>query len=71
MNLKKHIWEGWTVQCFINALEPSFDIIISGRSYMKPFKTNEELKEWLKSNQPYYKKYIPEVFKYFKNKTNL
>lgn len=64
----KHVWEGWTVQDFINELEWLFDMIMSGKSYVKPFNNDEELKKWLKDNQPYYKKHIPEVFKYFKNK---
>ena len=68
MNLQKHIWEGWTVQNFIDELEPTFNIIKSGNSWQKPFKTSEDLKKWLMDNQPYYKKHIPEVFNYFKNK---
>lgn len=68
MNLQRHIWEGWTVQDFINELEPSFNQIMSNQSWQKPFESDKELKEWCMSNQPYYKKYIPEVFKYFKNK---
>ena len=68
MNLERHIWEGWTVQDFINELEPSFNQIMSNQSWQKPFESDEELKEWCMSNQPYYKKHIPEVFKYFKNK---
>ena len=68
MNLQRHIWEGWTVQDFINELEPSFNQIISNQSWRKSFESDKELKEWCMSNQPYYKKYIPEVFKYFKNK---
>lgn len=67
-NLQRHIWEGWTVQDFISELEPSFKVIMSGQSWQKPFKTLEELKKWCMDNQPYYKKYIPEVFNYFKNK---
>jgi hypothetical protein len=43
---------------------------MSGGSWQKPFTSKEELKEWCKSNQPYYKKHIPEVFKYFSNKLN-
>lgn len=66
MNLNKHIWEGWTVQDFINELEPSFKLIMSGQSWQKPFKTSEELKQWCKDNQPYYKKHVPDVFNYFK-----
>jgi hypothetical protein len=67
----KHIWEGWTVQDFINELEPSFDLINSGRSHIKPFKTKDELKIWCKDNQPYYKKHIPEVYNYFLKKIKL
>lgn len=68
MNLNKHIWEGWTVQDFINELEPTFDTIMNNGSWKKPFADTNELKEWCKDNQPYYKKHIPEVFNYFKNK---
>lgn len=68
MDLNKHIWEGWTVQSFINELEWLFNMIMSGKSHVKPIKDSKELKEWLKSNQPYYKKHIPEVYKYFKVK---
>jgi hypothetical protein len=41
---------------------------MKGNSYMKPPKNDKELKDWLMDNQPYYKKHIPDVFKYFKNK---
>jgi hypothetical protein len=64
----KHIWEGWTVQDFINDLEPTFNTIMSGQSWKKPFISDTELKEWCKDNQPYYKKHIPEVFSYFKKR---
>lgn len=68
MNTNKHIWEGWTVQSFINELEPTFDMIMNGNSWKKPFKDEKELKTWCMENQPYYKKHIPEVFNHFKNK---
>jgi len=68
MNNNKHVWEGWTVQSFIDELEPTFNQIMSGNSWMKPFKTKEELKEWCMDNQPYYKKHIPDVYNYFKKK---
>jgi len=71
MNNTKHIWEGWTVQDFINDLEPIFNMIMSNKSYIKPFKTKEEVKKWCMQNQPYYKKYIPEVVNYFVKKANL
>jgi hypothetical protein len=67
----KHVWEGWTVQDFINELEPTFNMIINKHSWQQPFKTKEEVKKWCMDNQPYYKKYIPEVTKYFIKKANL
>ena len=66
--MNKHIWEGWTVQDFVDSLEPEFDLIMSGGSWRKPFKDEKELKAWCMDNQPYYKKYIPEVVNYFKKK---
>jgi hypothetical protein len=68
MNLNKHISEGWTVGDFIEELEPSFSMIMSGGSWKEPFQTDAELKSWCMDNQPYYKKHIPEVFNYFKSK---
>lgn len=68
MNYNKHVWEGWTVQDFINELEPMFNMIMFNQSWKKPFQTKDDLKKWCTDNQPYYKKHIPEVFNYFKNK---
>lgn len=70
-NNQKHVWEGWSVQDFIDALEPTFNMVMSGQSWMKPFESKEDLKRWCVNNQPYYKKHIPEVFSYFKKKANL
>ena len=67
----KHIWEGWLVQDFIDELEPTFNTIMQGKSYIKRFKEKKELKRWCMENQPYYKKHIPEVFNYFLSKTDL
>lgn len=69
MNLDRHVWEGWTVQSFIDELEPSFNQIMEGNSWQKPFTSKEEIKKWCMNEQPYYKKYIPEVVTYFNNKT--
>jgi hypothetical protein len=65
INLDKHVWEGWTVQCFINELEPSFNQIMRGDSWSSPFKSKVEIKKWCMDNQPYYKKHIPDVVNYF------
>ena len=71
MNLSKHIWEGWTVQNFINELQDQLEMIMSGGSWQTVFKTKAELKVWCMDNQPYYKKHIPEVVNYFAKKYNL
>ena len=63
MDNTRHIWEGWTVQDFINELEITFPY--------QNFKTKEEVKKWCKSEQPYYKKHIPEVANYFVKKAGL
>jgi hypothetical protein len=68
MSKDKHIWEGWTVGDFIDELEPSFDMIMRNYSHIKPFTNKQDLKNWVKDNQPYYKKHIPEVANYFINK---
>ena len=70
-NLEKHISEGWRVIDFINDLQPTFNMIMNNQSWMKPFKTKEELKKWCMENQPYYKKHIPEVFNHFKQQAKL
>ena len=71
MKNNKHVWEGWTVQNFIDELQPIFNMIMRNQSHIKPFKTKEELKSWCKDNQPYYKKHIPEVAKHFIQKAGL
>lgn len=65
INKDKHVWEGWTVRDFIQDIEPIFNIVKTN------IKTKEDLRTFVKQNQPYYKKHIPEVYKYFLNKTNL
>jgi len=61
--MSRHIWEGWTVQDFIDELEVTF-------KYQK-FSTKDDVKKWCKSEQPYYKKHIPEVANYFIKKAGL
>ena len=69
--MNKHIWEGWRVIDFIESLQPSINMIYSNNSWQKPFKDRQELKEWCINNQPYYKKYIPEVVNYLAEKYNI
>jgi uncharacterized protein (DUF2461 family) len=70
MNRNKHIWEGWTVGNFIDELEPIFNIIQSNfRGFRTTsFESKQDVRNWVKDNQPYYKKHIPEVANYFINK---
>ena len=67
MDNSRHIWEGWTAQDFINELQPMFDQIVSNARELgrKPFGSNMELRHWCMDNQPYFKKYIPEVYLHF------
>jgi hypothetical protein len=73
INRDKHIWEGWTVGDFIDDVEPMFDTIQNGNDWglNTKFKDKSDLKKWVKDNQPYYKKHIPEVYKYFLQKSGL
>ena len=71
INYNKHIWEGWTVQDFINELEPIVDMIMNHNSWQQPLTTKEELKKWCADNQPYYKRPIKDVIEYFAQKYNL
>ena len=65
MNFDKVVWEGWTAGDFIDSLEPQFDMIMTEGSWQKPFTTKAEVKAWTMDNQPYYKKYVPDVVSYF------
>ena len=68
MNRDKHIWEGWTVGDFIDDIEVTFDY---RSKYSNFWKSKEDLKKWVASEQPYYKKHIPEVYNYFLQKSGL
>jgi len=67
----RHIYEGWKISDFIEALEPQFNMINQNSSWQKGFELYDDLKKWCKDNQPYYKKHIPEVYNYFKKKVKL
>lgn len=69
--MNRIVWEGWTVQNFIDELSDQIEMIMMGESWDEPFKTKMELAAWTKENQPYYKKSIPEVNAYFARKYNL
>ena len=68
MNRDKHIWEGWTVGDFIDDIEVTFNY---RSKYSNFWKSKEDLKNWVASEQPYYKKHIPEVYNYFLKKSGL
>lgn len=69
--MDRMVWEGWTVQDFIDELAPQLEIIMSGQSWKKPLTSRKELENWLKDNQPHYKKTIPKVMSYFSKKYGL
>lgn len=70
-NLQRDVWEGWTPQDFINELSSEISMIMSGESWRKPFTTQLEMTNYIKENQLYYKKSIPEVDEYFVNRYGL
>ena len=70
-NPNRVVWEGWTVRNFIEDMQWQLDMIMKGESYIRPFMTKKELVEFVKDNQPYYKKSIPEVNEYFAKRYNL
>lgn len=45
MNSNKPVWEGWTVQDFIDDLEPMFNLIMGGQSWQKQCNTRNEIKD--------------------------
>lgn len=71
INLDKEIWEGWRVIDFIQELEMPLQMIQGRQSWMKPITNKKDLKRWCIDNQPYYKKYIPDVVNYFARKYNI
>ena len=71
IDFDKEIWEGWTVKDFIDYFETEIAMIMGGCSYIKPFIDKAHLQLYIISNQPYYKKAIPEVIDYFVDKYGL
>ena len=69
--LDRVIWEGWTVQNFIDDLEPMIDMIMNYESFIEPFKAKKEISKYIRENQSYYKKSIPEVDEYFAKRYGL
>ena len=55
VNMDRHIREGWTVGAFIRELAPQVEMIMSGQSWREPFRNKQELADWCRDNQPYYK----------------
>ena len=71
IDLQREVWEGWTVQDFIDKLSDTIEMIMSNKSYIKPFKTKADMAKFIRENQPYYKKSIREVNDYFAKKYSL
>ncbi len=70
-NRTKQVWEGWTVGDFIDSPAPEIDRIMTGRSRHRPFASKQELADWCRENQPYYKKRISGVNNHFARMYNL
>ena len=68
MNRDKHIYAGWTVGDFIDDVEVTFNY---RSKYSNFWKSKEDLIKWVASEQPFYKKHIPEVYNYYLKKSGL
>ena len=68
----KHIWEGWTVEDFIQQLLPNLDRMMEyGYQYPDPvFTTKKQIKNWIRNNLPYTTKALRDVTKYFVDRYN-
>ncbi|MFI3115324.1 MAG: hypothetical protein R3Y12_04190 [Clostridia bacterium] len=64
-DLNRNIWEGWTPRDFIDSIQSSLDMVMSGNSWRKPFENKEDLCRYIAEEQPYYKEKILEVEEYF------
>ena len=53
--MNRHIWEGWTVQDFINYVQPFFD-------RWPRIDDPKKLRKAIYFGQPYYKLHIREVY---------
>lgn len=71
INYDRHIYEGWTVQDFIDDLSPTLDMVQNNKSWKSPLTTKSELKDFCKDIQPFYRKHIPEVVDHFAEKFKL
>ncbi|GAB6118957.1 hypothetical protein [Dysgonomonas termitidis] len=45
IDYSKHIWEGWTVQAFVDELQPVFDMIMTGQSCHDKLETRDQVKK--------------------------
>ena len=63
LSIGYYVYNNWNV---INLLLYVLFIVMWDK-----YKTKQEVKNWCKDNQPYYKKSIPEVAKYFIQKAKL
>lgn len=71
IDYNKHIWEGWSVLDFINSLNFLVKQVMNNQSYTTKILNKKDLKKFCMDNQPYYKKYIPEVVNHFAQQYNL
>lgn len=71
IDYNKEVWEGWTVQDFIDDLEPQLDMIVSGNAIMPSPGSREELIDLISDLQMYIKEPVLEVVEYFSSKYNL
>ncbi len=64
-NSQRVVTEGWTVLDYKEYMRKDMDLIMKNKSWIKPFTSKSDLKEYLINYQPFYKKEIKELTNYF------
>jgi hypothetical protein len=64
-NPNKHLWEGWTNEALMLDILPTFNMIMQGKSWRKPFKTKQEVADFVNDEQPNFKRYNKDVIDFF------
>jgi len=68
IDFNKHLREGWTNKALIVEMLPTFDMVMRGESWMKPFKTKEDVAKFVNDNQPNFKRVNKDVITWFWNR---
>ena len=63
--------EGWTIEMLIKEIEWEFRLIMNGESWKKPFKTKQDVQDWVADRLPNHKGAVKKITNYFVNNYSL